>query len=129
MGGRVRRIGDPVVAGAPSGVRIRTRIHLSGAEAAALGRIGSFLGSVYRAELAGRIRCGGLDRDAQAVWRAQRKRAITVVSLSRWAGAITRAVEDQYQLGMRGLGAQVVGLRAAVGVLEVRCALRPGQHA
>src|SRR5271163_3514291 len=129
MGGRLRRIGDPVVAGAPGGVRIRTRIHLSGAEAAALGRIGSFLGSVYRAELAGRVRCGVLDREAHAVWRAQRKRAITAVSSSRWAGAITRAVQDQYQLGMRGLAAQVVDLRAAVQVLEARCALRPGQRA
>src|SRR5271168_183411 len=120
MGTRLRRIGDQVVAGARGGVRIRTRIHLSGAEAAALGRIGSFLGSVYRAELAGRIRCGVLDRDAQAVWRAQRKRAITVVSSSRWAGAITRAVEDQYQLGMRGLAAHVADLRAAIEVVQQR---------
>ena len=68
--GRLPRIGDPVVAGAPGGVRIRTRIHLSEAEAAALTMIGSFLGSVYRAELAGRVRRGALDREAHAVWRA-----------------------------------------------------------
>ena len=51
------------------------------------------------------------------------------MSSSRWAGAITRAVEDQYQLGMRGLAAQVADLIAAVEVLEQRCALRPGQLA
>ena len=51
------------------------------------------------------------------------------MSSSRWAGAITRAVEDQYQLGMRGLGAQVADLRAAVQVLEQRCALRSGELA
>jgi hypothetical protein len=51
------------------------------------------------------------------------------VSSSRWAGAITRAVEDQYQLGMRGLVARVADLRAAVEVLESRCALRPGELA
>ena len=63
------------------------------------------------------------------MWRAQRKRALTAVSSSRWAGAITRAVEDQYQLGMRGLAAHVADLRAAVEVLEQRCALRPGELA
>ena len=52
---------------------------------------------------------------------------ITAVSSSRWAGAITRAVEDQYQLGMRGLASQAANLRAAIDVLEQRCALRTGQ--
>ena len=70
-----------------------------------------------------------LDRRTHAVWRAQRKQAVTAVSSSRWAGAITRAVEDQYQLGMRGLAAQVADLRAAVEVLEQRCVLRPGELA
>jgi hypothetical protein len=51
------------------------------------------------------------------------------VSSSRWAGAITRGVEDQYQLGMRSLGAHVGDLRRAVEVLEARCALRPGESA
>jgi hypothetical protein len=44
-------------------------------------------------------------------------------------GAITRAVEDQYQLGMRGLAAHVADLGAAVQVLAARCALRPGELA
>jgi IS605 OrfB family transposase len=125
----LRRIGAPVVAGPPSGVRIRTRIHLTEAEMAALTAVGSFLGGVYRVELAGRIRAGHLDHSSQAGWRAERKQAVTAVSSSRWAGAITRAVEDQYQLGMRGLAAHVSDLRRAVEVLEARCALRPGESA
>ncbi|MCW2561424.1 MAG: hypothetical protein JWP55_5388 [Mycobacterium sp.] len=131
MGERVplRRISAPVVAGPPSGVRIRTRIHLTEAEVAALSAVGSFLGWVYRGELAGRVRLGVLDRQGRAGWRVERKRAVTAVSSSRWAGAITRAVEDQYQLGMRGLAAHVRDLRRAVDVLEVRCALRPGESA
>jgi hypothetical protein len=128
-GRSLRRITDPVVAAAPAGVRVRTRIHPTEAEAAALATIGELLGSVYRGELAARIRLGQLDRMAHALWRAQRKRAVTAVSSSRWAGAITRAVEDQYQLGMRGLAAQVADLHAAVEVLEQRCALRPGELA
>jgi hypothetical protein len=128
-GRALRRIGDPVVAAPPVGVRIRTRIHPTAAEAEALTAIGELLGSAYRCELAGRVGLGRLDRETHAVWRAQRKQALTAVSSSRWAGAITRAVEDQYQLGMRGLAAQVADLRAAVEVLEQRCALRPGELA
>lgn len=124
----LRRISDPVVVPVPAGVRIRTRIHPSDAEAAALAGIGSFLGSVYCTELAARVELGRLDPKAHAVWRAQRKQALTTVSSSRWAGAITRAVQDQYQLGMRALGAQVCDLGAAVEVLEERCALRPGEQ-
>jgi hypothetical protein len=123
-GRSLRRITDPVVAAAPAGVRVRTRIHPTEAEAAALATIGELLGSVYRGELAARIRLGQLDRMAHALWRAQRKRAVTAVSSSRWAGAITRAVEDQYQLGMRGLAAQVADLHAAVEVLEQCTAAR-----
>ncbi|MDT5301611.1 MAG: hypothetical protein QOG79_4853, partial [Mycobacterium sp.] len=125
----LRRIGAPVVAGPPAGVRIRTRIHLTEVEATALTSVGSFLGGVHRGELARRVRRGVLDRQSQAGWRAERKQAVTSVSSSRWAGAITRAVEDQYQLGMRGLAAHVGDLRRAVDVLEARCALRPGESA
>jgi hypothetical protein len=38
-------------------------------------------------------------------------------------------VEDQYQLGMRGLAAQVADLHAAVEVLAARCVLRPNELA
>ena len=117
-----------MVAAAPAGVRIRTRIRVTEAEVAALTAIGEFLGSVCRGELADRIRCGVLDHDGRAAWRAERKQAITAVSSSRWAGAITRAAEDQYQLGMRGLAAHVTNLSAAVEVLAERCALRPGER-
>ncbi len=127
MGKQLRRIGEPVVASPPAGVRVRTRLHLSEDEAAALGTLGEYLGSVYRRELAHRISMGHLDLKAHAVWRAERKQAVTAVASSRWAGAITRASEDQYQLGMRALTAQVADLRAAIAVLERRCGLRPGE--
>jgi IS605 OrfB family transposase len=118
-----------MVAAGPAGVRVRTRLHLTDDEAAALGEVGEFLGSVYRRELAYRITLGRIDRKAHGVWRAQRKRAVTAVASSRWAGAITRAVEDQYQLGMRALTGEITDLRAAISVLESRCALRPGEVA
>jgi hypothetical protein len=83
VGRSLRRIGDPVVAAAPAGVRVRTRLHLTEDEAAALGVVGDYLGSVYRTELAGRVRLGRLDRKQHAAWRAQRKRAVTAVASSR----------------------------------------------
>lgn len=88
----------PFVVSPTSGVRIRTRLHVTAAEGLTLRGIGSFLGGCYRTELADRIGLGRLDRKAQAAWRANVKRALTTVTSSRWAGAITRAVEDQYQL-------------------------------
>ena len=118
-----------MVAAAHTGVRIRTRIRPSAEEAEALTAIGVTLGGLYRGELAERIRLGRLDRKNHALWRAERKQAVTALSSSRWAGAITRSVEDQYQLGMRGLAAQVADLCAAVEVLEQRCVLRPGELA
>lgn len=129
MGKRLRRIGDPVVAAGPPGVRVRTRIHVTDTEAQALAAVGEYLGSAYRRELAGRVRLGRLNRAEHGAWRAQRKHAVTAVSSSRWAGAITRAVEDQYLLGMRALAAHVTDLRSAVELLAVRCALRPGHSA
>ena len=73
----LRRVGDPVGAAPPAGVRIRTRIHVTETAAAALTAIGAFLGSVYRTELAGRVRLGLLDRKSHAVWRADRRQVIT----------------------------------------------------
>jgi hypothetical protein len=122
----LRRIGEPVVAAGPTGTRIRTRLHPTKDDAEALAAIGQYLGSVYRSELGARIGLGRLDQRARSEWRAECKQALTAVSSSRWAGAITRAVEDQYRLGMRALAAHVRDLRAAVQVLEARCALCPG---
>ena len=85
-------------------------------------------GFVYRCELAGRVGWA-VGQKAHSVWRTERKQALTAVSSSRWAGAITRAVADQYQLGVRGLAAHVADLRAAGAALEQRCALRPGELA
>ena len=127
MGKPLRRMEDPVVAAPPQGARIHTRLHLTDAEAAALTEIGDFLGGLYRRELAHRISLGDLDHDAHNEWRAQRKQALTAQTSSRWAGSITRAVNDQYQLGMRGLRDYVTQLNAAIETLSARCALRPGE--
>ncbi|MGX1805424.1 hypothetical protein ACWIGI_06885 [Nocardia sp. NPDC055321] len=113
---------------APSGVRIRTRLHLTPAEARTLCEIGDFTGGLYRRELAARITRGPLDREGQSAYRTERKRALTAETSSRWAGAITRTVEDQYRSGMRALDAHVRELDTAIAILEARCALAPRQR-
>ncbi len=94
-------------------------------EAQALTVIGEFLGSAYRGG-AGRADPVGLCWIVVAQRRGARSasRSSPAVSSSRWAGAITRAAEDQYQLGMRRLAAHVTDLRRRCEVLErgARCA-------
>ena len=55
----------------------------------------------------------------------QRKRVVTGVSSSRWAGAITRAAEDQYQLGLRALSAHATDLHHAIDMLEAGAPCAP----
>jgi hypothetical protein len=128
VGRKLRPISDPIVAGLPTAVHTRTRLFVTEAEAASLAAVGEFLGGIYRTELSSRLRSGRLTRSGHAEWRAERKRELTKVASSRWAGALTRCVEDQYQLGLRGLVAHGAALRASIEVLEKRCALRPGER-
>ncbi|MFB7938618.1 hypothetical protein [Streptomyces sp. NPDC056049] len=50
------------------------------------------------------------------------------MSSSRWAGALTRASEDQYQLSLRCLHDERASLRRAVRALETRLAVPCGQR-
>jgi hypothetical protein len=98
----LREIGVAFVAAVPSGARVRTRLRVSAGDAAVLTAVGRHLGSLAGRDLAARCSEGRLDAKGQAASRAVRKRALTGLSSSRWAGAITRASEDTYQLGARG---------------------------
>jgi hypothetical protein len=55
-----------------------------------------------------------------------RKRALTAESSSRWAGAITRASEDAWQLAARNLSAERRSLQARVRKVEDRLAVPAG---
>ncbi len=102
----------------PSGARIRTRVRPDTTEAAALTRIGQFLGDLSRRDLAARLALGRVsDKDDL---RAERKQGLTAATSSRWAGAITRASNDQYGLGMRALFAERDSLTSAIAVLQKR---------
>ena len=58
--------------------------------------------------------------------RARRKRALTAESSSRWAGAITRTSEDQWQLAEQNLRAAKSGLHARIRTIKARLAVPAG---
>ena len=129
MSSSLRRVAAPFVAAAPTGARVRTRLRVSGQDAAVLWAVGGHLGSLAGRDLAARCAEGRLDAQGRAVSRARRKRALTAESSSRWAGAIARASEDQWQLAWRNLRAERSGLHARIGTVKARLAVPVGGRA
>ncbi len=91
--------------------------------------VGEHLGHHARADLAERVRIGQVK--AEDTERARREKTLTAVSSSRWAGAITRVSEDQYQLSLRALYDERASLRRAITTiskrLDVPCGERVGK--
>jgi IS605 OrfB family transposase len=119
-------IAAPFVAAAPSGARVRTRLRVSPEDAAVLAAVGQHLGALAGRDLAARCAEGRLDARGRAASRAARKRALTGLSSSRWAGAITRTSEDAWQLASRNLAAERRSLQARVRAVEARLAVPAG---
>ncbi len=125
-GGRLmRRLAAPFVVAPPGGARIRTRLRLPPADERVLRAAGCHLGRLASADLAVRCRLGrGLGRgDLQ---RTERKRALTAGSSSRWAGALTRTSNDQWERGRRNLLDARAGLRRACRTIRARLAVPVG---
>jgi hypothetical protein len=126
MGSRLRVIAPPFVAAGPGGARVRARLRATPGDAVVLAAVGAHLGSLASADLAARCAEGRLDARGRAVSRAARKRALTAASSSRWAGAITRASEDAWQLADRNLRAERAALRARVKTIGARLPVPAG---
>jgi IS605 OrfB family transposase len=124
-----RPVAPPFVAAAPAGARVRTRLRVSAQDEAVLRAAGRHLGSLAGRDLAARCAEGQLDAKGKAVSRAQRKRALTAESSSRWAGAITRTSEDQWQLAGRNLRAARSGLHARITTIKARLPVPAGGRA
>ncbi|MFJ3305230.1 IS200/IS605 family accessory protein TnpB-related protein [Streptomyces sp. NPDC086549] len=105
---------------------VRARLRVSQTDAAVLGEVGAFLGSLAAGDLAQRSR-QGLAHDA-ASWAA-RKRGLTPGSSARWAGSITKATHDQWALARRGQAAEMVWLRGQIARVEARLARPLGAKA
>src|SRR5664280_63909 len=125
----LRVLAESFVVSPPSGVTIKTRLRPTPAEEQALREVGTFLGSLYRADLVRRLSQGKLDAHGRARSRKVRKKYLTAQSSSRWAGSITRATQDQYDLAVRALAAERAMLVAATGKLSARVAAPAGGRA
>jgi hypothetical protein len=117
----MRSITLPFVVAPPSGARIRTRLRPSARDEQMLRTVGTHLGRLAAADVALRCRLGRSHHK-----RAERKRAITAASSSRWAGAITRTSDDQWQRSLRNLLDARAGLRHACRSLRSRLAVPVG---
>jgi hypothetical protein len=102
----LREVAGPFAVAPPEGARVRTRLRVSGEDAAVLREVGGYLGSLASADLAARCAEGRLDAKQRARSRQLRKQELTAKSSSRWAGALTRTSEDAYQLARRNLLAE-----------------------
>ena len=122
----LRALQAPFTVAAPSGARIRDRLRPSVADEKVLRLAGEHLGHHQRADLAERVRLGQVP--AKNTQRTERKKKLTAVSSSRWAGAMTRASEDQYQLSMRCLHDERAGLRRAIRTISRRLAAPCGKR-
>jgi IS605 OrfB family transposase len=105
-------------------VAVRTRLkQLTPADEKVLALVGAHLGSLASRDL--RVRCGqGLEHSAET-WAA-RKRALTAVSSSRWAGSLTKATHDQWALARRGQQAHIQSLETGIRMLAHRLSLPVG---
>jgi hypothetical protein len=119
----MRSMAAPFVVAPPAGARVQTRLRPSQQDAAVLTMVGEYLGELASSDLARRSAVGpGTDG------RTNRKRGLTPVSSSRWAGAITRTSNDQWQRGYRNLLDARAGLGRAIRVIQRRLVVPVGQR-
>ncbi|MBT2488858.1 transposase [Streptomyces sp. ISL-96] len=116
----------PFVVPGPTGVAVRDRLkQLTAGDVEVLRLVGAHMGALASRDL--KVRCAdGLEHSAES-W-AGRKRALTEVSSSRWAGAVTKASHDQWALARRCQAAHIRGLEAGIGMLRHRLSLPIGER-
>ena len=123
-GSALRVIEPPFVTPGPSGVAIRTRLkRLTRGDEQVLELVGAHLGSLASRDL--KTRCAQELGHSATSWAA-RKRALTPLSSSRWAGSLTRATHDQWALARRGQLAHIQGLEAGIRMIRHRLSLPVG---
>lgn len=121
-----RNIAEPFIVAPPSGSRVRTRLVVARHEEEVLWGLGAYLGSLASKDLTQRCHDGRLTGSERSQSRRERKRGLTSVSSSRWAGAITRTSEDAWQLAYRNLEAEKRSLRARISRIRRRLAVPAG---
>lgn len=123
--GELRSVAESFVASGPSGVAVRTRLkELTPGDEQVLRLVGAQLGSLASKDL--KTRCRDGLKHSTETW-AVRKRELTPLSSSRWAGSITKASHDQWALARRCQLAYIQNLEAGVRTIEDRLSLPVGQ--
>jgi len=120
----MRSIREPFVVATPTGARVRARLRLSAWDKLVVRAVAEHLGRLAGRDLAWRCRLGHTQSSRLgSELRADRKRALTSASSSRWAGAITRTSNDQVERAYKNLLDSRVGLRRAVKRIRSRLAV------
>jgi IS605 OrfB family transposase len=121
----LRSIKPSYVVPGPSAVSTRTRLKgLTAADESILRLAGDHLGALAAADL--KVRCAAGPGHRGDQWAA-RKRALTELSSSRWAGSITKATNDQWTLARRAQLANIESLESGVATIARRLSLPVGQ--
>jgi hypothetical protein len=110
----------------PAGARVRTRLRLTPADEAVVWAVGVHLGRLAGADLIERCRLDHAWRPGDDQ-RADRKRALTAEASSRWAGAITRTSNNQWDRAYKNLLEVRTGLRRATNRIRARLDVPVGQ--
>jgi hypothetical protein len=122
----MRSILPQLIMAPPTGARVRTRLRLAPADEAVVWAVGAYLGCLAGADLAVRCRLGHARRPGDDQ-RSDRKRALTAEASSRWAGAITRTSNDQWDRAYKNLLDARIGLRRAINRIRARLEVPAGQ--
>ncbi|GAB2961530.1 IS200/IS605 family element transposase accessory protein TnpB [Streptomyces pseudoechinosporeus] len=119
----LRVLAPPRLAEHSGAMAIRTRLHLSERDERVLAELGDFLGELANRDLAERIFLGA---EHTAEDFARRKRELTALSSSRWAGTLTRGSNDQWALARRAQAAHLAELEQAIATVSARLSVPVG---
>ncbi|MGW1115712.1 IS200/IS605 family accessory protein TnpB-related protein [Streptomyces tanashiensis] len=109
---------------APTGaLSVRTRLRLSGRDAVVLRELAEYLSGLAARDLAERVALGTRHTAADF---ARRKRELSALTSSRWAGTITRGSNEQWQLARRAQAAHLASLTTEIESIERRLAIPTG---
>ncbi|MEU3398876.1 hypothetical protein [Streptomyces filamentosus] len=113
----LRVLAPPRVVVPTGALTVRTRLRLSDLDAVVLRELAEYLSRLAARDLAERVALGTRHTAADF---ARRKRELTALTSSRWAGTLTRGSNDQWQLARRAQAAHLARLAAEIGTIERR---------
>ncbi|WP_051717024.1 hypothetical protein [Streptomyces sp. NRRL F-5727] len=121
----LRVLAPPRVVVPTGALTVRTRLRLSDRDAVILRELAQYLSRLAARDLAERVALGARHTAADF---ARRKRELTALTSSRWAGTITRRSNEQWQLARRAQAAHLTQLAAEIEAIERRLVAPVGRR-